>query len=114
MSPISMFPPKTPSSAAEQASTTAKLTAESAPAAKPSAPTAAAPSPTPVPAAVTPPVQKIPLMCTMCGNQLSSVYTAATKTFTHVHQVTNNAPKCPVTGKKFRINASHSVEEVNA
>lgn len=109
MSPISIFPPKTPPSAAEHASVTAKAVAEGAP-----APAAAAPSPTPAPAAVTPPVQKIPLMCTMCGNQLSSVYTAATKTFTHVHQVTNNAPKCPVTGKKFHINASHDVEEISA
>ncbi len=108
MSPISMFPPKTPPSAAEHASVTAKAVAEGAPA------PAATPSPTPAPAAVTPPVQKIPLMCTMCGNQLSSVYTAATKTFTHVHQVTNNAPKCPVTGKKFHINASHEVEEISA
>ena len=108
MSPISMFPPKTPPSAAEHASVTAKAVAEGAPA------PAATPSPTPAPAAITPPVQKIPLMCTMCGNQLSSVYTAATKTFTHVHQVTNNAPKCPVTGKKFHINASHDVEEISA
>ena len=108
MSPITMFPPKTPPSAAEHASVTAKAVAEGAPA------PAATPSPTPAPAVVTPPVQKIPLMCTMCGNQLSSVYTAATKTFTHVHQVTNNAPKCPVTGKKFHINASHDVEEISA
>ena len=108
MSPISIFPPKTPPSAAEHASVTAKAVAEGAPA------PAATPSPTPAPAVVTPPVQKIPLMCTMCGNQLSSVYTAATKTFTHVHQVTNNAPKCPVTGKKFHINASHDVEEISA
>ena len=108
MSPITMFPPKTPPSAAEHAAATAKAVAEGAPA------PAATPSPTPAPAVVTPPVQKIPLMCTMCGNQLSSVYTAATKTFTHVHQVTNNAPKCPVTGKKFHINASHDVEEISA
>lgn len=107
MSPISIFPPKTPPSAAEHAATTAKAVAEGAPA------PAATPSPTPAPAAITPPVQKIPLMCTMCGNQLSSVYTAATKTFTHVHQVTNNAPKCPVTGKKFHINKSHEVEEIS-
>ena len=110
MSPIRPFPQKP--SAAQQASTTAKLTAEGAvPAPHPS--TAPAPAPTPTPAAITPPIQKIPLMCTMCGNVLSAFYTAQTKTFTHVHQVTNNAPKCPVTGKKFRINANHDVEEVN-
>jgi len=110
MSPISLFPPKP--SAAQQASITAKLTAEGA-TAPPPHPAADAPAPTPTPVAITPPVQKIPLMCTMCGNVLSAFYTAQTKTFTHVHQVTNNAPKCPVTGKKFRINANHDVEEVN-
>jgi hypothetical protein len=111
MSPISPFPQKP--SAAQQASATAKLVAEGV--APPPHPAAApAPAPTPAPAAVTLPAQKIPLMCTMCGNQLSAVYTAATKTFTHVHQEAGNAPKCPVTGKKFRINASHDVEEVSA
>lgn len=67
----------------------------------------------PTPAVATPPIQVIPLQCTVCGNRLSAVWTAATKTFTHVHQVANNAPKCPVTGKKFRINATHDVEEIS-
>ena len=102
-----MFPQKTPPSAAEHASAMAKSVSEGAPV------PAASPEPTPAPAVATPPIQIIPLQCTMCGNRLLSVWTAQSKTFTHVHQVTANAPKCPVTGKKFRINASHEVEEVS-
>ena len=109
MSPISNVPTENPA-----ISRRARLGHSKSSSGRSAGAAAATPSPTPAPAAVTPPVQKIPLMCTMCGNQLSSVYTAATKTFTHVHQVTNNAPKCPVTGKKFHINASHDVEEISA
>ena len=51
MSPISMFPPKTPPSAAEHAATTARAVAEGAPAPAPAPAPAAAATPSPTPAA---------------------------------------------------------------
>lgn len=80
-----------------------------APAAAPTENTAPAPAPV---AAPTLPVMMIPLMCTSCGNRLTSVYSAATKGFLHVHQEPANAPKCPLVGKKYIVNGT-AVEEYN-